>query len=394
MSCRSISEAKTGPVRKLTAGFLFIFLIAPAVFAQNTSDLAIVVSDSPDPVRVGTNLTYSIAVSNAGPHSAGSVSVTDILPTNMNFLSCALSQGSYVQSEDTVTCNLGTLAAGATAAVTIVVAPALEGTVINNVSVDTSSVDTNTANNRASCTTTILAQNRPPQVIFNPEGPYTLVVGCSTSFVVYAQDPEHTNALTITNTVKPSGATYINSNFSWSATASFAGTTNPVVFVADDHAGESYSVVTSITYIVVPFDGDADGMGDGWEWNNFLTLTNGPGGDVDNDSQNNYAEWVAGTQPTNEMSVFRVLALAAVNSTSNRNVTVSTEPNRKYTIYFANGMYSNSIAWSPFFNASTGVWTETRGSTNYTFTDNESTNTAGALPASGIRYYKVKVGFP
>ena len=73
---------------------------------------------------------------------------------------------------------------------------------------------------------------------------------------------------------------------------------------------------------------------------------------------------------------------------------MATELNRKYTICFADGRFSNSIPWTSFLNASTGTWIETRGSTNYTFTDNESTNTSGAAPAGGIRHYKVKVEVP
>jgi uncharacterized repeat protein (TIGR01451 family) len=357
-----------------------------------TSDLAIAVSDLPDPVRVGTNLTYSIAVTNIGPNAAGNVVVTDVLPTNVNFISCALSQGSYVQFEDTVTCDMGTIGAGSTAAVTIVVAPTLEGVVTNDVSVSTSSVDP--GDNRASCVTTILAQNRSPEIVFDPPGPYTLIVGSSTSVLVYAQDPEHDPALTITNTVKPAGATYVNSNFSWTAGASFAGTTNAVVFVADDHAGDSYSVVTSSTFIVVPFDSNGNGINDGWEWNQFTNLTTSSSGDNDSDGMNNYAEYVAGTQPTNANSKFWIVTCAGTSGTSNRIVTVSTETNRKYTIYFADGKFSNSIPWTSFLNSSTGIWIETRGSTNYTFTDNEGTNTSGAAPAAGSRLYKVKAEVP
>ena len=134
-----------------------------------------------------------------------------------------------------------------------------------------------------------------------------MIVGSSTSVLVYAQDPEHDPALTITNTVKPSGATYINSNLSWTAGASFAGTTNAVVFVADDHAGDSYSVVTGTTYIIVPFDSNGNGINDGWEWTQFTNLTTSASGDTDGDQMNNYAEYLAGTQPTNASSRFTIL---------------------------------------------------------------------------------------
>lgn len=374
------------------AAALLLGLAAHGAFAQTTADLSVAVSDLPDPVRIGSNLTYSIAVTNAGPHAAGDVVLTDILPTNVTFVSCALSQGSYEQSDDIVTCTLGTIGIHATAAVTIVVSPAAEGVVTNDASATTSSEDP--GGSRASCVTTILPQNRPPQIVWTPEGPYTLAVGSSTSFLVYAQDPEHDPALTITNTVKPAGATYVGSNFSWSASVGSAGTTNAVTFVADDHVGDSYSVVTSRTYIVVPFDSNGNGINDGWEWTHFTNLTTSAAGDNDGDRLNNYAEYIAGTQPTNPGSRFYVTSCVNPVGQSNHQVTVTTELSRRYTVYFADGKLSNGIPWAPFLNASTGVWIETRGSTNYTFTDNESTNTTGSAPTAGVRQYKVKVDIP
>ena len=52
-----------------------------------TADLAISKGDSPDPVGVGTALTYTIGVQNLGPESAGKVTVTDQLPEGVDFVS-------------------------------------------------------------------------------------------------------------------------------------------------------------------------------------------------------------------------------------------------------------------------------------------------------------------
>ena len=93
-------------------------------------------ADSPDPVNVGENVTYIIAVANHGPESTD-VTLTDTLPPEVTFVSATPSQGNpCVEAGGTVTCELGNLAGGTgSATVTIVVnvpitTPA--GTVLRN----------------------------------------------------------------------------------------------------------------------------------------------------------------------------------------------------------------------------------------------------------------------
>src|SRR5262245_46632514 len=89
------------------------------VAATQSANLAIVKTDSPDPVAPDQQLTYSITVTNNGPLGATGVTVTDPLPNGVTFGSASLSQGSCGQAAGTVTCNLGSLANGAQATATI-----------------------------------------------------------------------------------------------------------------------------------------------------------------------------------------------------------------------------------------------------------------------------------
>ncbi len=91
-------------------------------------------TDSPDPVQVGNNLTYTITVSNVDPSLSMSATMTDILPAGVNFVSATPSQGSCTGTS-TVICNLGTIAAGANATVSLVVTPTTAGTLSNTASV-------------------------------------------------------------------------------------------------------------------------------------------------------------------------------------------------------------------------------------------------------------------
>jgi uncharacterized repeat protein (TIGR01451 family) len=124
-----------------------------------SADLSVSKTSSPDPVHVGKKLTYTIPVTNNGPDSATSVSLTDSLPKNAGFGSATTTQGTCIlkPQKRQVVCSLGNLASGGTATVTIVVKPTVKGTITNTVSVTaTSPTDPNTANNTASTTTTVL----------------------------------------------------------------------------------------------------------------------------------------------------------------------------------------------------------------------------------------------
>jgi uncharacterized repeat protein (TIGR01451 family) len=378
-------------MRNLVIYALFFVLGTQAVLAANV-DLVVTNGDTPDPVRLGNNLTYTLVVTNKGPSQAANVVVTDVLPVGIDFVSCSASQGTYTQEFGTVTCRLGTLANGGRATMTIVTAPTLVGVFTNEISVQTDDTDTNTGDNRGSAVTTVSAANRAPELTLSD---IVLPVGASTNFTVIATDPDHDVGVSVTNKAKPSGATFANSNFSWTATAAFLNTTNIITFVANDNQGATNSVVTNSMSIVVPFDWNANGVSDGWEWNNFTNLTTSSSGDNDGDGINNYAEYLAGTQPTNANSKFLVTDCATPVAMTNHQVRVSTEAGRKYTILWAEGVFTNGMNWQPFASTNTGVWIEPGpGSTNHIFTDTEGTNTTGHAPVGGVRYYKIKVGMP
>ena len=116
-------------------------------------DLSITKS-GPAVVQPSAEILYTITVANAGPGAAANVVVTDPLPPGTTFLSTA-SPGTCTATT-TVTCQLGTIAAGATATIQLrVTAPAVDGMVTNVASVSALDVDTNPANNSSSTTTSV-----------------------------------------------------------------------------------------------------------------------------------------------------------------------------------------------------------------------------------------------
>ena len=90
--------------------------------SPGTANLGITQQDSPDPVTVGSPLTYLISVNNAGPDASSNAVVTDVLPANVTLVS-AVSTGGGCSGTTTVTCTLNSIASGAGITISIVVTP-------------------------------------------------------------------------------------------------------------------------------------------------------------------------------------------------------------------------------------------------------------------------------
>lgn len=130
-----------------------------------TADVAITKNGSPATVAAGSNVTWTIVVTNNGPDAASNVTMTDALPANTTFVSLNQSGAAFnctppaVGANGTVTCSAATLANGATTTFTLVAktdptTPA--GTLSNTANVtSTSPLDPTPGNNTATSQTTI-----------------------------------------------------------------------------------------------------------------------------------------------------------------------------------------------------------------------------------------------
>lgn len=122
-----------------------IYVILPAVLQDDfnadfgflpDADLGLHKSDSTDPVIAGNLLTYTLVITNAGPANAVGVTVTDTLPAEVTVVTTTLSQGTTCSGSPLV-CALGTLTAGGTATITVVVpvTPTALGAITNTATV-------------------------------------------------------------------------------------------------------------------------------------------------------------------------------------------------------------------------------------------------------------------
>jgi len=121
-----------------------------------TNDLSVSIADSPDPVSVGAALTYTLKVVNTGPLDATGVTVTNVLPAGVNFVSATSSQGACTQTGGVVIGNLGLVPGGTNATVTIVVMPTTAGTTVtNSATVSRTETESYLGNNLATAVTTV-----------------------------------------------------------------------------------------------------------------------------------------------------------------------------------------------------------------------------------------------
>jgi uncharacterized repeat protein (TIGR01451 family) len=127
-----------------------------------SANLGITMTDAPDPITVGSNLTYTITVSNAGPDTATGVTVSDTLPAGVTFVSSTPSQGSCTGTT-TQSCNLGVIANAGSATIALVVTPINGNSALSNTATVTAvTVDSVAGNNSATATTVV---NNPAPTI-------------------------------------------------------------------------------------------------------------------------------------------------------------------------------------------------------------------------------------
>jgi uncharacterized repeat protein (TIGR01451 family) len=105
-------------------------LVASPATAVMGADMTISSSASPNPVEVGDRLTFRIRVVNEGIEDASSVTVTDVIASNLDLDEAVPSVGTCT-GDTVVTCSLGTMVPGQSERIRIRLTPTRAGTVEN-----------------------------------------------------------------------------------------------------------------------------------------------------------------------------------------------------------------------------------------------------------------------
>ncbi len=153
-------------------------------FTSGDPDLIVSKTDSPDPVKLGDTVTYTITVSNIGTLEETDVEVRDTLPASFTNIIPTVVSGGFTSSVTGNVVNFtgGSLAAGASATLTIA-AKAISSvpTVTNTVVVDPDDIsfESNENNNTFSETTTVSA---PDLAIAKTDSPDPVAAGSTLTY--------------------------------------------------------------------------------------------------------------------------------------------------------------------------------------------------------------------
>ena len=130
---------------------------------QSLVDLSITKVGSPSPDTFPGDITWTMVVTNNGPGTDDGVTVGDPVPAGNTFVSVKTTQGSCTGGT-VVSCDIGTMASGASVTIVLVTKPTVTGSVTNTATVVGTQPETNTANNKASATVLVVGPHKPPKV--------------------------------------------------------------------------------------------------------------------------------------------------------------------------------------------------------------------------------------
>jgi len=209
------------------------------VLVADSADLSVTNVASPVPVQATNNITYTQVVTNAGPSTATTASLTESTPANTTFASIVAAAGwscttPIAGNAGTITCTNPSFAAG-TASFTVAVkvnALTPAGTAINSTAtVSSTTADPNSANNTATAADVVATATQSDLITTNTAAPSSVAAG---SNVTYTQSITNNGPAAATS-VSFSQTTPPNTNFQsitppagWTCTPLTVGTAGTI----------------------------------------------------------------------------------------------------------------------------------------------------------------------
>lgn len=184
----------------------------PIAWPTPLSDISTTGSCEPTPAIQGRNVRYTFTVTNSGPDSATDVFFTDVLPDGCVYTSSTASQGSVEVVGGAVVGELGSIEKDATATVSVIVQPAVVGTINNGVVVAASQDDPDTGNNATTVTTMVQPAPVSDLSLTGFCEPTHAMIGTEVyyTFTVTNSGPDRATDVVLTDAL-PAGCTYTSS---------------------------------------------------------------------------------------------------------------------------------------------------------------------------------------
>jgi uncharacterized repeat protein (TIGR01451 family) len=212
-----------------------------------TSDLAITKTDAPDPVALGSNLTYTLTVTNNGPDASTGSTVSDTLPAGVTFVSATPSQGSCSEAAGTVTCPLGPLAVGASATIDIVVTvnPTATCPLSDTATVSGTEPDPDSANNSATAETACAAEAELAITKSDAPDPVALGSNLTYTLTVTNNGPGASTGSTVSDTL-PAGVAFVSATPSQGSCSETGGTVTCDMGTLASGASATVAIVVTV----------------------------------------------------------------------------------------------------------------------------------------------------
>ena len=192
--------------------------------------MAVTMTDSPNPVLAGANITYTAVVTNNGPATATTVTAVDTIPANTTFVSDVVPAGwTCVVNATTVSCSNPSLAANASSTFTFVfsvTAGTAPGTVIvNSITVGSAVSDPTAANNTATTNTIVTSPSQADLSISKSASPDPVNQGNTLVYTLTIANngPASAASVVVTDPL-PTAVTYVSSSATQGTCSQAAGT--------------------------------------------------------------------------------------------------------------------------------------------------------------------------
>jgi uncharacterized repeat protein (TIGR01451 family) len=198
--------------------------LSQVVNFASAADLSITKTSSAPTVGAGQSFNYTLNVTNNGPSTASSVTVTDVLPAGVTYVSSSGAGWSCGFAAGTVTCTMASLPVGAANPITInVTAPVTPGPLSNTATVSSSTTDGTPGNNSSTNNMTVTAL--ADLSITKSASAQSVQSGAAFSYTLNVTNagPNTATSVTVTD-VLPAGLTYSSASGTGWSCAHAAGT--------------------------------------------------------------------------------------------------------------------------------------------------------------------------